>query len=181
MYPEVQAEEGPARAMRRTPDGVAVCLIRADEWATLREVRLRALATDPRSFGATLAEESALAEADWQARAAPQPDRATFVAELGGAWAGIVTGKKEDGAVEVLGLWAAPEARGHGVGRALMDAVAEWTRQRGAGRLLLWVSTENAPALRLYEACGYEKVGEPRQGKRDPTRWFWLMERVTPA
>ena len=151
--------------------------VRPDDWARLRDVRLRALATDPRAFGATHADEAAFPEATWRERGAGGPDRVTFVAERAGAWAGIVTALDGGGVVEVVGLWTAPEHRGAGVGRALMDAAHAWARARGAARVELWLNVENTDARRLYDACGYLPEGGPRQGTRDPTRWFQKMGR----
>ena len=174
---EVQAEEAIGRGVTPGEAEAPVRRVRADEWALLRETRLRALATDPRAFGATLEEESALPEDEWRARAAGAPGRVALVAERGGRWAGIASARDDGGAVEVLGLWVAPEARGLGVGRALLEAAGDWAKARGAARLVLWVNGENAHALRLYEACGYARLSGPHQGKRDPSRWFWMMGR----
>lgn len=168
----------PAR-LPQAMSSLVVRPVRPEEWARLRDFRLRALATDPGAFGATHAEEAAMPEARWRERAEGAPGRATFVAERpDGGWAGIVTALEAGGgAAEVVGLWTAPEARGAGVGRALVEAAHAWARARGAARLVLWLDERNAPARRLYEACGYVPAGEPRQGRTDPSRRFQRMER----
>src|SRR6185369_15814645 len=45
-----------------------------------------------------------------------------------------------------------PEARGEGVGRALMAAAAERFRAAGAREWALNVKPDNVPAVRLYES-----------------------------
>ncbi len=45
-------------------------------------------------------------------------------------------------------MWVAPEARGSGVGAALMDAVESWAREAGYENIGLGVTTVNAPAVR---------------------------------
>ncbi|HTN53280.1 MAG TPA: GNAT family N-acetyltransferase, partial [Anaeromyxobacter sp.] len=46
-----------------------------------------------------------------------------------------------------------------GVGRALMDEVAEAGRRRGAALATLEVRRSNLPAIALYESLGYRHVG----------------------
>jgi GNAT superfamily N-acetyltransferase len=49
-------------------------------------------------------------------------------------------------------LFTVPEARGQGVGRALIQAVAEWARGRGCCRVYWMTHNTNATARRLYDA-----------------------------
>jgi GNAT superfamily N-acetyltransferase len=49
-------------------------------------------------------------------------------------------------------LYTAERARGHGVGRALLDAVAERVRAAGATRLYWQTHESNHSAMRLYAA-----------------------------
>lgn len=51
-------------------------------------------------------------------------------------------------------MFTAPEFRGRGVGRALIDAVAEHARQRGAVRYYWLTQEHNALARHLYEKVG---------------------------
>lgn len=57
-------------------------------------------------------------------------------------------------------FWIAthPDAQGHGVGRALLEAVEAWIREAG-GYWLVIETSSSAPygaARRLYERCGYQ-------------------------
>lgn len=148
------------------------------EWARWRAFRLRALATDPPAFGATLAEEEAQPEAWWIERATPGPHGARFVAEDADAWLGTAGVAMKDHGPELLGMWVAPEARGRGVGALLLRAAEERARATGARRLTLWVNTENAYALALYHREGYAPDGPPVRGTRDPTRTFQMLSKV---
>ncbi|MFI8228068.1 GNAT family N-acetyltransferase [Streptomyces sp. NPDC085900] len=60
---------------------------------------------------------------------------------------------------QIQGLVVAEEARGAGVGRALLRAVREEARRQGARRLTLRVLGHNAPARRLYETEGFVVEG----------------------
>lgn len=50
--------------------------------------------------------------------------------------------------------------QGLGIGRALMDAAVEHARQLGRTRLLLGVYGKNHDAIRFYEKCGFQQIGE---------------------
>jgi ribosomal protein S18 acetylase RimI-like enzyme len=52
-------------------------------------------------------------------------------------------------------LYVAPEARRHGLGRALMDRAAALARESGASCLILETAKDNLPAQSLYERLGY--------------------------
>lgn len=51
----------------------------------------------------------------------------------------------------------ATEARGHGIGEALLAAAERVARRRVATRLVLEVRSDNRAARRLYERCGYRR------------------------
>ena len=52
-------------------------------------------------------------------------------------------------------LAVAPQAEGQGVGRLLMDAAEDWTREKGYRRLTLDVFAGNERARRVYEKAGF--------------------------
>jgi GNAT superfamily N-acetyltransferase len=51
-------------------------------------------------------------------------------------------------------LFTAPEARGQGVGRALIEAIAQEARRQGATRYYLHTQEHNAVARALYDKVG---------------------------
>jgi dTDP-4-amino-4,6-dideoxy-D-galactose acyltransferase len=56
-----------------------------------------------------------------------------------------------------IGLLAvAPAARGHGLGRALLDGAHLRMRERGAARARVVTQLANLPACRLYQRAGYD-------------------------
>lgn len=56
---------------------------------------------------------------------------------------------------QIQGLAVADEARGAGVGRALLRAAQDEARRRGARRITLRVLGHNTPARKLYESEGF--------------------------
>jgi ribosomal-protein-alanine N-acetyltransferase len=56
----------------------------------------------------------------------------------------------------VFGVYTVPEARGRGVGRALMRAIAEHLRNEGREYVVLSVDTPNEGAREFYDRLGFE-------------------------
>lgn len=61
--------------------------------------------------------------------------------------------------VELFQMWVAPDARGFGVGRALLECAVTWAMDQGAQRVRLGVTIADSPAMRLYKATGFYSVG----------------------
>lgn len=84
-----------------------------------------------------------------------------LVAENKGRIVGMCTGQvvistAEGGpAVLVEDVVVAQEARGQGVGRALLEAMASWARERGATRMQLLADANNTSALQFYHQAGW--------------------------
>jgi RimJ/RimL family protein N-acetyltransferase len=173
--------------------GTTVRPVRADEWRSVRALRLRMVA-DPAAavaFADSLEHTTAQPDAFWTERTAggsvDAGDGATvrqFVAEDGtGRWVGSATGLLEragdadyegrrvdtDGCV-VVGVWVDPDHRGAGVLGALVDAVRDWSTERGHPGLRLYVHAENARAVRAYEKVGFHATGPVFSGDLGPTR-----------
>jgi len=64
--------------------------------------------------------------------------------------------------VASLGMSVHSGYRRRGIGRALLDAGIEWAKSIGITRLELAVFADNAPAIALYEACGFQHEGRRR-------------------
>jgi len=126
----------------------------------LRAVRLRALLDAPDAFETTFEESAARPAEHWNEALVRL---ATFVANSdGGGDVGMVRGAPHDRSPEagyLVSLWVAPEARGRGIGAALVDAVIDWARGRGFTRLVLDVADGNEPARRLYQRMGFVPNG----------------------
>lgn len=60
--------------------------------------------------------------------------------------------------VKVHKIYILPSVQGKGVGRLLMDAIAETAKQHDGTHLALNVNREN-PAIKFYERYGFEIVG----------------------
>ena len=132
-----------------------------EEWQVLRDIRLAALRDAPNAFGSTYAEQAASIEADWRRRISRGGTFFAYVPEVDGDEAGLVGAFQEKpDTVELVSLWVRPQARGLGVGEALVDAVIKWARARNATSVHLWFTEMNFHARMLYERCGFTPTGE---------------------
>lgn len=70
-------------------------------------------------------------------------------------------------------LYVVPERRGHGLGRALMNAAIEVARQAGADHMDLNTAEDDVAARALYESLGFSN----REGKPDgPISYYYERE-----
>lgn len=70
----------------------------------------------------------------------------------------------KEGAVNVIGHVAViKEARGHGVGKALVDTFVEWnknTKNVDKTRYQLWVQRQNEAAVKMYQNKGFKYINK---------------------
>ncbi|EWT03537.1 GCN5 family acetyltransferase [Intrasporangium oryzae NRRL B-24470] len=135
--------------------------VHPDDWESHRDIRLEMLREAPDAFWFTYADEAVYDEADWRER-------------IEGAW--LVQARDVDGVIgsaglgshweperattaTLFGMYVAPRARGRGVGEALVGAVLDEARRRGKSVVVLEVADTNAPAIALYERCGFVRTG----------------------
>jgi RimJ/RimL family protein N-acetyltransferase len=89
-----------------------------------------------------------------------------WVLEDDGAVVGYAGVQASTPGVLSVGMAILREARGRGGGRALLEAVQEHARSAGAHKISLEVWTDNARAIALYAAAGFEVEGLRRDHYR---------------
>jgi len=91
------------------------------------------------------------------------PDAAVYVADDGGDVVGRLSLARDPHPasrhVADLGLMVAVTHRRRGLGTALLEQAVTWARDAGVRKLELHVFPWNEPAIRLYEAFGFEREG----------------------
>ncbi|MFS3130667.1 GNAT family N-acetyltransferase [Nocardioides sp. Bht2] len=142
----------------------------ADDWQIWREVRLAALAESPGAFGATLADWQGDGDKveRWRARLSI-PGARDLIAYLDGHPVGMASGVPGEvpETIELISMWVAPSARGHGISDLVIEEIARWSDAQGANRLVLAVKAQNLAAIRAYQRAGFsivltaEGVAEP--------------------
>lgn len=81
-------------------------------------------------------------------------------------------------AAQVLSLAVAPDRRGRGIGRALLERGLGYLRRQGARRVKLEVLGGNDAAFALYRNLGFRAVGDVPYG--DGGRWIVMLKDLDP-
>ncbi|MGI0070749.1 MAG: GNAT family N-acetyltransferase [Thermoplasmata archaeon] len=135
------------------------------EWSAYREVRLRALETDPLAFGSTRAREQAFSSERWKERISRGQNTSagrTWVAvDLDGRFVGTAAFAADlEGTLRLFAMWVEPGSRGQGVGGRILDAALTWLHRVHPGLpVLLDVNPRQVAAVRLYESRGFQRTG----------------------
>jgi ribosomal protein S18 acetylase RimI-like enzyme len=144
-------------------------LVGPDDWKLWRELRLDALADAPDAFGSTLADWRDAPESRWRERLAGADDR-NFVAFLDGIPVGMATATPADPeAVELISMFVAPSARGHGVADDLITAVVDRARELRARTVRLDVRHTNGRATAVYRRHGFTPSPVPAEDPAERT------------
>jgi putative acetyltransferase len=107
-----------------------------------------------------------------------RPEIALFVARAGGIALGCGAYRLErDGSAEVKSMFVVPEARGRGIGRAILAAIEDAVCGR-VTTLRLETGVRQEAAIRLYENAGFHHRGPFGSYRDDPLSVF--MEKALP-
>ena len=101
-----------------------------------------------------------------------RPDVTLFVARERGVALGCGAYQLQgDGSAELKSMFVVPQARGRGVGQAILAAIEHALRGRVA-TLRLETGVKQQPAIRLYEAAGFRRCGPFGSYRDDPLSIF---------
>ena len=172
-----------------------VALLQPTDAPQYRALMLQAYELAADAFTSTAGERAAEPESFWVKRIAdPSGLTAAFGAFEGRELVGTVALEfsarpKTKHKALVIGMYAAPAARGKGVGRALLEAVVAHARSKdGLLSLTLTVTEGNGPAVNLYSSVGFQAFGVEPLAIRTPSgfkgkvhMWFPLKHSATAA
>ena len=152
--------------MQQPPPAPAIRPLTPDDVEVLRTIRLAALRTDPGAFGQPLAQAAALTPSAWQAmlQRYVEPEYGAILAAFppaGGpctGMAGVGRDQQDPQGGFLWGVFVQPAHRGHGIGRALVDAAVHTAIACGFAAVRLRVVAGNTAAERLYRAAGFRPL-----------------------
>ena len=142
-----------------------------DDWPAVHRIYAEGIATGD----ATLEREAP----DWSHFDHSHPPECRLIARDGAG--GVVVGwtalsgyssRNVYSGVAWESIYVAADARGRGIGRALLEALIPASESAGFWTLLAGVLAENAASLALHERVGFRRIGVQRHLGQDATgRW----------
>ena len=166
-------------------------------WQTYRDVRLRALETDPSQFGSTYEREVTFSDEVWAERAltvgtflwipADEPDASSRVAPRAEGVASALPFPPDeaqqlathydvdaDRIGALVQVWVQPSARGSGVIDELLEYAIASARRRGWHLLVLHVRKANDRAAAVYRRHGFVRSDPAAFGEDDDEAEYTL-------
>lgn len=154
-------------------------------WQDYRTLRLMALRTDPQAFEASFEAQRALPDTWWQDRLREAVDGRRewlLFAEQEQRLVGMIGARVSEVPIvaAINGVFVKPEARGRGIGDALLRAMLHELGQNPTiQRIRLYVNASQVAAHRLYERAGFRVVARERSPYGDGNAYDeYLMERA---
>jgi L-amino acid N-acyltransferase YncA len=153
---------------------VTVRELRPEDWPAVRQIYLDGIRSGLASF-----ETEAPSWEAWDAKHALRVVAESLDEVIGWAAAGRVSSRWCYRGVVESSVYVAAAARGHGIGRALMEELIARSEQAGIWTIETGIFPENEASLKLHGALGFRVVGVRKAiGKRDGLwRDTVLMER----
>jgi GNAT superfamily N-acetyltransferase len=145
---------------------IAIRRIRLGEADLFKRLRLESLRDAPYAFSSTYDSALRRSAESWREQAdstAQGSDRATFITFSDDAPIGIAAlyrllDQPEMG--EMLQVWVAPQHRGTGIARNLMDVVLEWAGNNIFRAIIARITAGNVRAVRFYRSYGFTPTDE---------------------
>lgn len=100
-----------------------------------------------------------------------------WVAERAGTVVGYWVGRRIDHEAELANLAVAPEARGQGIGRLLLDDFIKAVGGYARTQIFLEVRVSNAAAIALYRAFGFAEIDRRKGYYSKPVEDALVMAR----
>jgi ribosomal protein S18 acetylase RimI-like enzyme len=163
-------------ARQEAADGaMRVSRLDASHVDAYRAFMLRAYAEAPDAFTSTPEERSREPQSWWLKRIAhPEGGSVAFACFEGATLVGTVAVEfsakpKTRHKAHLIGMFVAPEARGRGAARMLVDAALAHCRSRAeVTTVTLTVTDGNEPAIALYSSVGFRSFGVEPMALRTP-------------
>jgi len=88
-----------------------------------------------------------------------KPGCGLAIASNDGVFVGFIMFQRAEVEAEIVTLAVDPSVRGEGIGKCLVEELADWARQSGVETLFLEVASNNETAIALYRNVGFVENG----------------------
>ena len=145
-------------------DDVQIITLEPKDWQQYKNLRLRALKEEPHAYGSTYEENAERPDEFWKQRledASKEKTQWLVFAELKGEVIGMVGAfvEKEIDNAHVIAVYVAPEARGKGISKLLMNnLLSQIKKNKLVKKITVDVNPEQLPAFNLYKNSGFEII-----------------------
>ena len=137
------------------PEGTTIRGYRPDDEAEVLRVNAAAFAHHPEQGSMDAEDLAARMAEDWYDPAG------LLVADTGTGLGGFHWTKRHDARLgEVYVVAVDPASQGHGLGKVLTLAGLHHLRDAGLGEVLLYVESDNTPAVHVYAGLGFSHAAE---------------------
>src|SRR4051812_35779243 len=158
--------------------GLVISPMRADDWESVRAIYLQGIATGNATFAKSAPEWEAWDDAHLKSCRLVARDESEIV-----GWAALSPYSRRQVYVGVaeVSVYVAENARGRGVGAALLSALIASSVTAGIWTLQAGIFPENTASIRLHQRFGFRIVGTRERIGWVDGRWrdVVLMERRT--
>jgi RimJ/RimL family protein N-acetyltransferase len=179
MSTPVRQSGRPANSQRPGGQDLApaheVVLLKSDDWAILKGIRLAALSESPDSFLSTYETEQKWPEKMWRA----EFDRGEWtVCSVAAEAVGLlgVTRDPQDGRDYLGYMWVARGYRNRGFAQDMANAALRRLQRSQVTTAFLWVLDNNFDAMKLYQKLGFVGTGRIESLDVKPGRSEVLMQ-----
>lgn len=155
---------------------IRIARLPQERWGAFKNLRLKALKTDPAAFGSSFEEEAKFSDGVWQERL-----RNALFALSDGEPVGMLSyvfsnRAKTRHVVNIYGVYVTPRQRGLGIGEKLMkQALSDIRKNKHIVKVDLSVNAHLHPAVSLYEKAGFERVGRARNELKVGGRYYDML------
>lgn len=131
-----------------------------EDWDAVRAIYLAGIAGGDATF-----ETTAPGWDEWNRSHLPAPRLAAVDGEKIVGWAALsaVSARAVYAGVAEVSVYVAPARHGHGIGRALLEALVRESEQNGIWTLQATIFPENSASLSLHRSGGFREVGTRRR------------------
>ena len=136
--------------------GILIRPLAEEDWESVRLIYLDGIDTGQATF-----ESGAPSWAEWNQTHFSAPRLVATLSECVIGWAALspISARQAYAGVAEVSVYVSKDSRGHGIGKALLEALVEQSERNAIWTLQASVFPENVASIALHKSCGFREVG----------------------